>query len=51
MRLLLVEDDAIIAQTVLEAMRRGGYAIEWAEDGRTADLSPGDGTYDLVFAA
>lgn len=49
MRLLLVEDDGIIAQTVLGAMRRVGYAIDWAEDGRTADLSLGDGAYDLVL--
>jgi two-component system response regulator QseB len=49
MRLLLVEDDGIIAQTVLGAMRRVGYAIDWAEAGRTADLSLGDGAYDLVL--
>ena len=49
MRLLLVEVDGTIAQTVLGAMRRVGYAIDWAEDGRTADLSLGDGAYDLVL--
>jgi len=30
MRLLLVEDDDMIAETVLGAMRRAGYAIDWA---------------------
>jgi DNA-binding response OmpR family regulator len=30
MRLLLVEDDEMIAETVLDSMRRLGYAIDWA---------------------
>ena len=49
MRLLLVEDDDMIAETVLGAMRRSGYAIDWAEDGRAAELSLGNGVYDLVL--
>ncbi|MDE1182003.1 response regulator [Paraburkholderia sp.] len=49
MRLLLVEDDNMIAETVLETMRRAGYAIDWAEDGRAAELSLGNGVYDLVL--
>jgi two-component system, OmpR family, response regulator QseB len=49
MRLLLVEDDEMIAETVLEAMRRAGYAIDWAQDGRAAELSLGNGVYDLVL--
>ena len=49
MRLLLVEDDDMIAETVLGAMRRAGYAIDWAEDGRAAELSLGNGVYDLVL--
>jgi len=49
MRLLLVEDDGMIAETVLESMRREGYAIDWAQDGRAAELSLGNGVYDLVL--
>lgn len=49
MRLLLVEDDEMIAETVLESMRRAGYAIDWAQDGRAAELSLGNGVYDLVL--
>ena len=49
MRLLLVEDDTMIAETVLGAMRRSGYAIDWADDGRAAELSLGNGVYDLVL--
>lgn len=49
MRLLLVEDDDMIAETVAESMRRAGYAIDRAQDGRTAELSLGNGVYDLVL--
>src|ERR1700682_555604 len=49
MRLLLVEDDDMIAETVLDHLRRAGYAIDWAQDGRAAELSLGNGVYDLVL--
>jgi two-component system, OmpR family, response regulator QseB len=49
MRLLLVEDDEMIGETVLEAMRRAGYATDWARDGRAAALSLDNGVYDLVL--
>ena len=49
MRLLLVEDDEMIGETVLESMRREGYAVDWAHDGREAELSLGSGVYDLVL--
>ena len=49
MRLLLVEDDEMIAETVLEALRRAGYAVDWAHDGRSAALSLDNGVYDLVL--
>jgi two-component system response regulator QseB len=49
MRLLLVEDDEMIAEPVLDALRREGYAIDWAQDGRAAELSLGNGVYDLVL--
>jgi two-component system, OmpR family, response regulator QseB len=49
MRLLLIEDDEMIAETVLESMRRVGYAIDWAQDGRAAELSLANDVYDLVL--
>jgi two-component system response regulator QseB len=49
MRLLLVEDDEMIAETVLDSMRREGYAIDWAQDGRAAELSLANDVYDLVL--
>jgi two-component system response regulator QseB len=49
MRLLLVEDDRMIAEPVVDTMRRAGYAIDWAQDGRAAELSLGNNVYDLVL--
>jgi two-component system, OmpR family, response regulator QseB len=49
MRLLLVEDDEMIAETVLDSMRREGHAVDWARDGREAELSLDNDVYDLVL--
>ncbi|RKP44205.1 response regulator [Trinickia fusca] len=49
MRVLLVEDDRMIAEPVVDAMRREGYAVDWAQDGRSAELSLDNGVYDLVL--
>lgn len=49
MRVLLVEDDRMIAEPVVDAMRREGYAVDWACDGRSAELSLDNGVYDLVL--
>jgi two-component system response regulator QseB len=49
MRLLLVEDDRMIAEPVLDTLRRAGYAADWAQDGRAAELSLGNDVYDLVL--
>lgn len=48
MRLLLVEDDEMIAETVLGSMRQSGYAVDWTADGRAAALSLANGVYDIV---
>ena len=49
MRLLLIEDDAMIAENVQEALRQGGYTVDWADTGRAAELSLANGVYDLVL--
>ncbi|WP_244816694.1 response regulator [Caballeronia sp. Lep1P3] len=49
MRLLLVEDDEMIAETVQAALRRSSYTVDWAQDGRAAELSLDNGVYDLVL--
>ncbi|RYX94159.1 MAG: response regulator [Comamonadaceae bacterium] len=49
MRLLLVEDDAMIGEAVLDALRGAHYAVDWVRDGAMADTALGSGEYDLVL--
>ena len=49
MRLLIVEDDVMIAESVLDALRGLGHAVDWAEDGRAGALALGNDVYDLVL--
>jgi two-component system OmpR family response regulator len=37
MRILLVEDDAMIGEAVAVALRDAAYAVDWVKDGRTAN--------------
>ena len=49
MRLLLVEDDAMIGEAVLDALRGEHYAVDWVRDGAMADTALRTGDYDLVL--
>ena len=49
MRLLLVEDDGMLARLVVETMRLAGHTIDWARDRRGTELSLRDGVYDLLL--
>jgi two-component system, OmpR family, response regulator len=49
MRLLLVEDDAMIGEAVLDALREEHYAVDWVRDGAMADTALRTGSYDLVL--
>lgn len=48
MRLLLVEDDDIIADGVADALRRAGFAVERVIDGEEAWVRGGDEDYEAV---
>jgi two-component system, OmpR family, response regulator len=49
MRLLLVEDDAMIGEAVLDVLRAEHYAVDWVRDGEMADAALRAETYDLVL--
>lgn len=49
MRLLLVEDDIMIGESVLDLLRVESYAVDWVKDGEMADTALLAGSYDLVL--
>ncbi len=49
MRILLAEDDEIIADGVLRALRKIGYAVDHAAHGVDADAALSGQNYDLVI--
>jgi two-component system OmpR family response regulator len=48
MRILLVEDDAMIGRAVLDLLRSENYAVDWVRDGAAADAALQSERYDLV---
>ena len=48
MRVLVVEDEALLARQLTAALRRAGYAVDYAADGERADLLGHDERYDAV---
>jgi two-component system, OmpR family, response regulator QseB len=49
MRVLLVEDDAMIAQGLQTALRQGGFAVDWMRDGKSAAGALQSSAFDLVL--
>jgi two-component system response regulator QseB len=49
MRLLLIEDDPMIGESIQEGLRGELYAVDWVRDGNSAQLAIGDAAYDLVL--
>ncbi len=49
MRLLLVEDDRMIGESLRNALRQCGYAADWVRDGRAADATLISERFDLVL--
>lgn len=48
MRLLLVEDDAMIGKAVSQGLTRAGFSVDWVTDGRAAELSIANAVYQAV---
>jgi two-component system response regulator QseB len=49
MRLLLVEDDPMIGESLEEGLRAENYAVDWVRDGSAAQLAAANGVYDLIL--
>ena len=49
MRILIAEDDAIIADGLSRSLRQGGYAVDWAPNGLEADTALLTASYDLLI--
>lgn len=49
MRVLLVEDDELIANGVREALRRRAYQVDWINNGRDALNAALDNPFDLII--
>lgn len=49
MRLLLVEDDTMIGESVLDLLRDEGYAVDWVKDGEIALSVLESQSYDLIL--
>lgn len=49
MRILLIEDDAMIGKAVHRGLAQAGFAVDWVTDGRAAELSLANGVYDLAI--
>lgn len=48
MRLLLVEDDAMIGRAMRQGLGDVGFVVDWVTDGNAAELALANGVYDLV---
>ncbi len=49
MRILLVEDDRMIGESVHAALKQDGHAVDWVRDGRAADAALSAESFDLVL--
>src|SRR5277367_1992159 len=49
MRVLLVEDDGMIAQGLQTALRQSGFAVDWVADGKSADAALQTSVFDVVL--
>jgi two-component system OmpR family response regulator len=48
MRLLIVEDDAMLADGLARSLRQSGYAVDWLDSAERAMLAVEHETFDLV---
>jgi len=49
MRLLLIEDDPLIGESIRKGLRKDGATVDWVRDGDEADTALKTGTWSLVL--
>jgi two-component system, OmpR family, response regulator len=49
MRILVAEDDAILADGVTRALRQSGFAVDWVKNGLEADTALDADSFDLLI--
>jgi len=49
MRILIAEDDPLLADALRCTLRKSGYAVDWIEDGRKADAALCAAEFDLLI--
>jgi len=49
MRVLVVEDDAMIGRAVVAGLHEQGYAVDWVRDGHEAELALAHAVYDVAL--
>ncbi len=49
MRILVAEDDAVLAEGILRSLRQSGYAVDWVKDGIDAETALVPEQFDLLI--
>ena len=49
MRLLLVEDDLMVGEAVRKGLRLDGFAVDWVQDGKAAEVAAAQEDYELLL--
>jgi DNA-binding response OmpR family regulator len=49
MRLLIVEDDALLADGLARSLRQSGYAVDWVDSAERAILAVEHESFDVVI--
>lgn len=49
MKILLIEDDKMIGESLMHALKNSGYAVDWARDGDMGEESLKTTVYNLVL--
>lgn len=49
MRILLAEDDELLGEGIVVALRRAGMTVDWLRDGESVRVALVDGSFDLLL--